>query len=425
MTGTVRSVAIVLGGIVPHGELLRQLKQRGYYTILVDYFDNPPAAEFADEHVHDSAMDYEAVLKLAKERRAQLVMSPCLDQQMVIAMRVAEQLDLPHPFSSETALKVTNKKYMKKTMMEHGIPTARYYHVDSDTILGQLDLEYPVMVKPTDCCGSAGIRKIKSAEELEAAVENAFSWSWTKEAIVEEFKQGMEVSAYCYVQKGKTQVIDTVIRISVIEKETVNCYGVIGPLSLSDKARENVENIANQIAEVFHLQNTPMFYQAVLQGDDVSVIEFSPRIGGGLSYQLMRQNTGIDMIDASIRSYLGEEPVINPHPNGFYYLIHYLNGRDGIYDHIEGRQEIIRDQVIDEVYPLKTKGMSISNEKSSSSRTAMLMLHGENAYECLEKLKKAWEQLEIRDPDGNPLMDKSLYLTKEILEENANAASQI
>ena len=109
-----KPVAIVLGGIYPHGAALDKLKKRGYHTILIDYFDNPPAAVHADEHRKESAMDEDMVLQIAKETNAKLVVSPCLDQQLMIAMKVSEKLGLPHPFDSQTAVNVTNKKYMKK-----------------------------------------------------------------------------------------------------------------------------------------------------------------------------------------------------------------------------------------------------------------------------------------------------------------------
>ena len=92
-----KPVAIVLGGIYPHGRTLDKLKERGYYTVLIDYFDNPPAAVHADLHINKSAMAYEEVLAVAREMDARLVMSPCLDQQIVIAVKVAEALGLPHP----------------------------------------------------------------------------------------------------------------------------------------------------------------------------------------------------------------------------------------------------------------------------------------------------------------------------------------
>ena len=42
---TNKPVAIILGGTFPHIELINNLKKRCYYTILIDYLDNPTAKE--------------------------------------------------------------------------------------------------------------------------------------------------------------------------------------------------------------------------------------------------------------------------------------------------------------------------------------------------------------------------------------------
>ena len=65
--------ALVLGGTYPHRALIQKLKDRGYYTILVDYLDHPAAKECADEHLQESTLDMERVCELAKERNAELV----------------------------------------------------------------------------------------------------------------------------------------------------------------------------------------------------------------------------------------------------------------------------------------------------------------------------------------------------------------
>ena len=49
-----KPVALVLGGTNPHIELIKQLKERGYYVVLVDYLDNPPAKKYADIHEQES-----------------------------------------------------------------------------------------------------------------------------------------------------------------------------------------------------------------------------------------------------------------------------------------------------------------------------------------------------------------------------------
>ena len=44
-------VAIVLGGTLPHMALIEKPKQRGYYTILVDYYKELHAKLNADEYI--------------------------------------------------------------------------------------------------------------------------------------------------------------------------------------------------------------------------------------------------------------------------------------------------------------------------------------------------------------------------------------
>ena len=78
--------AIVLGGTVPHIDLVCQLKQRGYRTVLVDYTRMPPANAYADEHIQESTLDKDAVLRIARDENADLVISTSVDQANVVSV---------------------------------------------------------------------------------------------------------------------------------------------------------------------------------------------------------------------------------------------------------------------------------------------------------------------------------------------------
>ena len=54
--------------------------------------------------------------------------------------------------------------------------------------------------------------------------------------------------------------------------------GSISPPVISDVAMDSIGRIAGQISEVFNLKNTPLLIQVIVNGDEVKVIEFSPRI---------------------------------------------------------------------------------------------------------------------------------------------------
>ena len=149
--------AIVLGGTAPHIELIRQLKERGYFVILVDYLEHPPARDHADIHEKESTMDPEAVLKVARKYDAKLVMSACVDQANITACYVAEAMGLTKPYSYKTASEITNKGHMKKVMTENGVPTTRYYYMENGEELPDFKLKFPVMTKPAENCDSSGV----------------------------------------------------------------------------------------------------------------------------------------------------------------------------------------------------------------------------------------------------------------------------
>jgi phosphoribosylamine-glycine ligase len=409
-----KPVAIVLGGIYPHGTVLDKLKERGYYTVLIDYFDNPPAASHADLHLNESAMAKDAVLRIAKEMDAKLVMSPCLDQQITVAMDVAEELGLSHPFDSQTATNVTNKKYMKTMMLEHGIPTSRYYQVGRDSDLSSLELTYPLIVKPVDGCGAAGVTRVQDISGLPAAVDMACEWSWSNEAIVEEFKAGMEISAYTYVKNGKAKLVTTQNRISFVSDKVIKCYGAVSPADISDKVRDEVEEIATRIAQVFELDTTPLFLQAIIgEDEEISVIEFSPRLGGGTCFRLMEKNAGFDMLDASIDSYLNIVNEQEPVREVAKYLIYQVQAMECYYDHTEGLEELKEEGIISDYFFQKTKGMHVTTEKASSARIAALLVRGDTVEECFGKLQEALRRIKVIDKDGKDVTDRSLVLNAE------------
>ena len=123
-------VAVVLGGTAPHCVLIDNLRARGYRTVLVDYYADPPARAHADLHVQESTLDKDAVVRVAREVGADLVIATCVDQANTIACYAAEQLGLPRPYSYATARVIADKTLMKDKLVENGLPTARHVYVD-------------------------------------------------------------------------------------------------------------------------------------------------------------------------------------------------------------------------------------------------------------------------------------------------------
>ena len=407
-------VALVLGGTVPHMELILQLKNRGYYTILIDYLENPPAADVADEHIVESTLDKEKVLEIAVERKVELVISGCVDQANISACYAMEKLGKYVPYNYEIARKVTNKGYMKEVMFREGIPTSKYVYVErGQEVPDMSNMRYPLMVKPADSNSANGVKRANNKEEMEKYLSEALKISRNGRGIVEEFVEGMEISAYCFIIDGRAHLLMTAERVSVTEgnEKVIKCYASVAPARISEKAKENAEKIATQIAQAFNIYNSPLFFQGIVRGDDIFVIEFAPRVAGGKSFKTIRKNTGFDIIAATIDSYLGNKVNLNNHNPESIYVVNTIYGEDGIYDHLEGAEQLLESGVIEDVFYHKKRGAVIDNKRASSSRIGAFIVKASNEKEMYDKVEEAYKHLDAFNIQGESMIRRDLNIT--------------
>ncbi|NLD47025.1 MAG: ATP-grasp domain-containing protein [Clostridiaceae bacterium] len=407
-----KKTAIVLGGTSPHIALIQKLKDRGYFTILIDYLDNPPAKQAADLHIQESTLDNDAVYRVAKEYDADLVMSACVDQANITACYVAEKLGLPHPYSFELASNITNKGYMKRVMFDNDIPTSKYIYLEPDQELPDIDLHYPVMVKPADSCAASGIKKAVGEAEMLRFYSEAKKISRNGRVVIEEFVKGDEVSVYSFVSHGKAEIIMISQRMSVIEgqDQVIKCYATLAPAPISKIVFEKIQSCCTKIANAFGLDNTPLHVQVMIDKDEIEIIEIAPRAGGGVSYQTIKSNTGFDILEATIDSYLQVPVKVHYGEPKYYYAVNILYGIPCVFGHVDGEDELMANDIIESFHYHKTKGMKITSDRASGGRIAAAVVKGKTKEELLSKIKFMMKKIEAYDDKGNPVLRKDLYL---------------
>lgn len=404
--------AIVLGGTIPHKALIENLRARGYYTILIDYLENPPAKPAADQHVQESTLDKEKVLEIAQEAEADLVISTSIDQANATACFVAERLGLPKPYSYETALAVTNKLIMKQIMRENGIPTPAHTSIRSLADADQLKADFPMVIKPADSTGSKGVRKADNFEQLQSYLNEAFKISRSGEAIVETFYEGQEVQVDFFVQHQKAHLIMTRHKVKVSSEEgmaVLQSVGSIVPADISDAALKSLEEAAAKIVKAFHLDNTSLFVQAIVSGDQVNVIEFACRIGGGLSFSMINIITGFDILDATVDSYLGVPVAVQYKKPDSIYSTSLIYTLPGSFGRITGYEKLLEKGTIEEFYLFKTKGMPVGADMTSGDRVGAFLVKADDRSSMWNKTKEAFSSIAIFDVDENEITRRDFF----------------
>lgn len=394
---------IVLAGGADQIALIRELKGRGHEVVLVDYFQNPPAKQYADKHIVASTLDIDAVRDIALKERADLVCTACTDQALLTVAKVSEDLSLPCYIPYDTALNVTNKSYMKEVMSEYTIPTSKYVVLNRFEQSLLENFQYPLVVKPVDCNSSKGVRKVHNELELSSSLNIAIQYSRTHTAIVEEFKSGIEISADFFVEDTSVKLLSVT---QSVKKQHVDSFTIIGSYYPAVTIEQEMEllKIAQQIVSAFSLQNTPLLVQLIQQGDNFYVVEFSARMGGGSKYRLIEVLSGVNIMSAYVDLILGKNPIVTPQHQVHNAAMIYIYCRPGIFHRIDGLQELQDAAYIKNYFLYKTPGMSVTKSETSSDRVAGYLVTAPTDEELQRKIFTVDSKIRVLDIEEEDIM---------------------
>lgn len=377
--------ALVLAAGVPQAVLAQKLRERGYYIIMADYTEEPVGKSAADKFYRISTLDIEAVRKVAIEEKVDLIMTVCTDQAMLTVSLLSEELKLPCYVSHKTGLEMTNKKYMKKIFADYGVPSAKYTIVTDDNLENIKDFSYPMVVKPVDCNSSKGVCKVTNNSDLQNAINQAIEYSRTNNAIVEEFFEGEEFSCDFFVDGTEAKMLGISLSEKIKSDSKFVIYRSVYPVPYdTPQIREKITGVVQKIVDAYKLHDCPMLVQLLYRDGEISVIEFSARTGGALKYKLIELTSGVDIIDATIDVTLKGRAEVNPIPSKKHIRNEFIYLNNGVFDHLEGFEELKQEGIIDNYYLFHTKGCEFNGANSSGDRIGGYTLIADS----LEEMKK-------------------------------------
>jgi biotin carboxylase len=407
-----KPVAIVLGGTEPHVTLVKNLQNRGYYVSLLDYLENPPAKRHADAHERISTLDSQAVHDHAIRTNASLVLSLCIDQANVTACNVSEIMKLPVPYPCKTAKAISNKIEMKRFMCSSGIPTSPFEICDNLDSIDLENLAFPVVVKPADCTGSKGVVTVSDYVALHTCLAKALELSRCGLAVIENHVQGLEVQVDFFIRNGKAMFILSREKVKANSGNggIEQTLGSIIPAELTDAQIAEFTRIAQIIADGYQLCNTPLFIQAIMRDGKINLIEFAPRIGGGLSYRVVKMATQFDLLDAAVASLVGDQVDFHLVRPSRFLATRLIYAEACIMGHVEGQEPLLTDGTILEFHQYHYQGSKVGDELTSRNRIASFIVDSESKHGVLSKLTNAEKHIRVLDFNGKNVMRRNLNL---------------
>ncbi len=413
---------MLLGGIRYLLPVIKAAHEQGYYVITADYIPDNIAHKYSDEYVNVSIIDKEAVLKVAREKEIDGIMSFGVDPGVVSASYVQNQMGLPSfgPFESVEILQ--NKDKFRAFLAKNGfnVPQAKGF----DSVEAAMEEIYwypwPVIVKPTDAAGSKGVTRVDKAEDLKPALEYAMEHSISGHIIVEEFidKQGCSSDTDSMSIDGKLVFVSFCAQR--FDAEATNPYTPAAYSWPSTFTKEQEEYLTSEIQRLITLLNLKtVVYNIevrVAPNGKPYIMELTPRGGGNRLCEMLRYATGVDMITAITRAMVGDpilEPIEQKPYNGHWAEIILHADRDGIYDHLEISKDLPAEVVEEDLWV--KQGDHVDSFEGANNAIGTLVLKfqtAEKLEEILQNIRKYLKVRVISVGGGKYLIIRDLYVVK-------------
>jgi biotin carboxylase len=341
-----------------------------------------------------------------------LLISAGNDRVVVNMASVSEELGLPHNISLRTAQQATDKHLMKACFQGAAIPVPAGGEVNTLDEANSLAsaLRYPLVAKPVKGTSSKGVVRITDGSELGGA------WAFVRAAapegpvLLEEFISGVEISVDCFALAGRVHVLG-ITQLNQVPgmHNGFSFLSTLLPAPIPNAAQREVHNIARAMAPAFGITDGPFFFQAMLQGDEVFVLEMGARTAGGAKYRFIQEATGFDLLGAYVDLLLGRPPIIpSLEPRSFCSMNH-VYARAGIVARLEGLEEAIAAGSVRYFLPPKSLGAEVGKGVAAQDRVLSFMAKGGTMQEMQRHVTLALTNLRVLDPAGRDLIRRDLY----------------
>lgn len=406
---------LCLGGGFMQVNAIRKAKAKGYTVIVSDYLPDAPGKAWADHGELVSTFDAAGNIEIARRYEVDGVFTIGTDQPVLTAAAVAEALDLPHPITAWTALRATNKKFMKEVFQAGDIPCSNGVFLnrqdisDGDRLAAKLDgLRFPVVVKPLDSQGQRGIFKLYRLEQgVVAYLQNTFEYTRCDEILVEEFFAGDELTISAWVVEGNPYILMITDRPLInIEPHLGTPDGHIFPSIYSESHRDRIQEVLERITRAFRINSGPLYVQMMIRQNEMIVVEIACRIGGGHEEELIPLVTGCDVVDWLIEICAGKK-VATPRLDkqaAKHAMVRFVVARPGRVQQIGDLHAVLAMPGVVNAGYYRPAMQQVSELTDSTRRVGYMLVEGSSREDVEQKAELAYQHLQILDDQGGNLI---------------------
>jgi biotin carboxylase len=314
----------ILGASYLQKPLIEKAKEMGIETHCFAW-DNDLAVckNISDFFYPISVLEKEQLLVKCKEIGIDGITTIATDICVPTIAFIAKNLNLISN-TYKSSIIATNKAKMRLAFEDANVNSPKSICLENTKLINELNLSFPLIVKPTDRSGSRGVSKVYNEIELKNAIDRGLEESLENKVVIEEFIEGVEVSVESISWQGNHHILVITDKVTTGEPYFVE-LAHHQPSALSNEIQEKIKSETLKALNALEVKFGASHSEFKITNEGkVYAIEVGARMGGDfIGSDLVYLSTGYDFVKGVIDVSLGKFslPIIkNNKYSGVYFL---------------------------------------------------------------------------------------------------------
>lgn len=314
----------ILGASYLQKPLIEKAKEMGIETHCFAW-DNDLAVckNISDFFYPISVLEKEQLLVKCKEIGIDGITTIATDICVPTIAFIAKNLNLISN-TYKSSIIATNKAKMRLAFEDANVNSPKSICLENTKLINELNLSFPLIVKPTDRSGSRGVSIVYNEIELKNAIDRGLEESLENKVVIEEFIEGVEVSVESISWQGNHHILVITDKVTTGEPYFVE-LAHHQPSALSNEIQEKIKSETLKALNALEVKFGASHSEFKITNEGkVYAIEVGARMGGDfIGSDLVYLSTGYDFVKGVIDVSLGKFslPIIkNNKYSGVYFL---------------------------------------------------------------------------------------------------------
>lgn len=277
------------------------LISKGYDTYVIGGNPNDCLAKYTTNYINCNYSNLELLENILNTYNFDVIVPGCNDISYISATKVNGDNKFYGLDSTEVTETINNKNKFRNFALSNGLHVPNIFSKEES-----YDSINSLIVKPVDAYSGRGVSVIKNIDKdtIDIAINNAISFSSSKNYLIEEYIEGQLYSHTAFISNKKILIDFIVIENGSTNEFTVDTSNLV--TDFSESILSEIRNDIEHMSDVLNLVDGLVHTQFIKTENSFKILEITRRCPGDLYSFLIEKTTGFKYAEYYTKPFINE-----------------------------------------------------------------------------------------------------------------------